>query len=62
MMDRYEIEAIAKNEAHHMADELRRDLEYGQLTDLRRELEAVQRDIYELREGLRTLDAMRLEK
>lgn len=62
MMDRYEIEAIAKNEARYMADELRRDLEYGQLTDLRRELEAVQRDIYELREGLRTLDAMRLEK
>lgn len=60
-IDRYEAQTIARDEARAVADELRRDLDYGAIAELRRDMEAVRRDIVRLREGLRTLDAMRLE-
>lgn len=55
-IDRYEAQSIAQSEARAVGDEIRRDLEYGQLTDLRRELESVRRDVDELRRELRRLD------
>lgn len=58
-IDRYEAQSIARDEARAVADELRRDLEYGQITDLRRDLEAVRRDVHELREAVRTLEYQR---
>ena len=40
-IDRYDAKAIAQDEARVVADELRRDLEYGIIADMRREIDSL---------------------
>ena len=41
-IDRYEAQSIARDEARAVADEIRRDLEYGEIAQLRRDLASLE--------------------
>lgn len=56
-IDRYEAQSIARDEARAVADELRRDIEYGDITNLRRELESLRADLHALQRDVRALDS-----
>jgi len=67
-IDRYEAQEIARTEARAVADEIRRDLEYDDIAQIRRELESIARAMNqshaelwdanaEVRAGLGSLDS-----